>query len=92
MSAVMQCNAKIEKKEKYDLTKNLFRLLRCLRPHLHQGEDKRVTRKSEEHANSCISPAVVVVQNVEREEIVATPAVLAYATLIESIRVDEVVS
>lgn len=91
MSAVMQCDAKKKKKETEIRKKNLLRLLRCLRPHLHQGIDKRITRKSEEHADSRVSPAVVVVKNVEREEVIATSGVLAHAALIESIRVDEIV-
>ena len=85
------CNAKEKQEVTESLSKNLLRFLRRLRPHLHQGIDKRVTRNRKEHANSRISPSVIVVEDIDCVEVVTTTSVLAYAALVESVRIDEVV-
>jgi len=70
----------------------LLRLLRSLRPNLHERINKRIPRESEQDANRRIPPSVVVIQEVDRVQVVAAAGVLAHPALLESVRVDEVVA
>jgi hypothetical protein len=68
----------------------LLSLLGGLGPQLHESKHKSVTRKSENDTDGCISPAIVVVVQVEGSKVIAATSVLTDVAVGSGLRVDEV--
>lgn len=70
---------------------SLLSLLRSLSPNLHKRINKRIPGKRKQNANRRVPPPIVVIQQVDRVQVVAAAGVLAHPALLERVRVDEVV-
>lgn len=73
-------------------TESLLRLLRLLRPQLHQSKDERVTRHGENYTDACVSPSVVIIVQVDGVEVITAALVLADMACTGSIGVGEICS
>ena len=89
---VYYMNASLSQQENKEKMKRklLLSLLGRLGPQLHECEHKSVTGKSKDDTDGSISPAVVVVLQVESSEVVAATGVLAHMAVGSGIRVDQV--
>jgi hypothetical protein len=78
-------------KSKKKLLRVSLRLLRRLGPNLHKRINQRITRERKQHTDRRIPPAIVVILQIDRVQVIAAAGVLADPALLESIWVDEVV-
>ena len=69
---------------------HLLRLLTRLSPQLHENINQRVTRNGKDDTDSRIPPSIVVVVQVDRVQVIASPSVLADSAVSSRLRVDEI--
>ncbi len=68
----------------------LRRLLRRLGPQLHQQKHHQITAQRENHHHPRIPPPLIVAPQVQTRQVVATTAILAHATALCSLWIDQV--